>query len=132
MEIKVATENGQVPVTVVHVNGDVDSTTSQDFLAKIEELISNGARHILIDLSNVLFISSAGLRAIHNIFNKLRALHKDADDDLLRKSMSTGVYKSPYLKVANLSSKVKEVFELGGFDTYIEIHSDIKSAVSSF
>jgi anti-anti-sigma regulatory factor len=85
-----------------------------------------------LDLSNVSFVSSAGLRAIHSIFNQLRALHKDADDDTLRKNMSAGTYKSPYLKVTNLSPKIKEVFELGGFDTYIEAYDDVKKAVESF
>ena len=111
MEIKVSTRTEQVPVTVIYVNGDIDSTTSQDFRSKIEGLISNLA-----------FVSSAGLRALHN----------DVDDDNLRKNMSIGTYKSPYLKVANPSPKVKEVFELGGFDTYIEIHHDINKAVNSF
>ena len=132
MEITTTIENVKFPITIIHVNGDIDSTTSQAFKSKIEELISDGARHILVNLSNVPFISSAGLRAIHIIFNQLRTLHKDVDDDVLRKNMSAGIYKSPYLKVANLSPKLKEVFELGGFDTYIEIHSDINNAVNSF
>jgi len=132
MEITTTTENIKFPITIIHVNGDIDSTTSQAFMSKIEELISDGARHILVNISNVPFISSAGLRAIHIIFNQLRALHKDADDDVLRKNMSAGLYKSPYLKVTNLSPKLKEVFELGGFDTYIEIHNDINNAINSF
>ncbi len=132
MEITISIKNAKFPVTVIHVNGNIDSSTYQTFQSKVEEQISNGARHLLIDLSNAPFISSAGLRAIHNIFNQLRALHKDADDDTLRKNMSTGTYKSPYLKVVNLSSKLKEVFDLGGFDTYIEVHNDINSAVNSF
>jgi anti-anti-sigma factor len=132
MDIKVSTENGRVPVTIMHVHGNIDSATYQAFQTQAEELVSNGAHHILIDLANAPFISSAGLRAIHNIFNQLRAIHKDADDDTLRKSMSAGSYKSPYLKVANLSAEAKEVFELGGFDTYIEVHDDISKAITSY
>ncbi|NUN93086.1 MAG: hypothetical protein HUU04_04805 [Verrucomicrobiae bacterium] len=45
--------------------------------------------------------------------------------------MSTGVYKSPYLKVVNLSAGVEEVFRLGGFDIYIEIFHDEEQAVNS-
>ncbi|MBC7878029.1 MAG: STAS domain-containing protein [Anaerolineales bacterium] len=132
MEIKVSTESGKVPVTVIHVDGNIDSATYQAFQSKAEELISNGAHHILINLANAPFISSAGLRAMHSIFNQLRSLHKDADDDALRKSMSAGAYKSPYLKVASLSEEAKEVFELGGFDTYIEVYDDVNKAIASF
>lgn len=132
MEITTTVEYGKFPVTVVHVNGNIDSATYQTFQSKVEELISNGAHHLLVDLSNAPFISSAGLRAMHSIFNQLRSLHKDVDDDVLRKDMSKGVYKSPYLKVANLSKEARDVFELGGFDTYIEVHSDVKQALESF
>lgn len=132
MEITTTVENGKFPVTVVHINGNIDSATYQAFQSKVEELIANGAHHLLMDLSNAPFISSAGLRAMHSIFNQLRALHKDADDDILRKDMSKGVYKSPYLKVAKLSKEARDVFELGGFDTYIEVHEDINSAIASF
>jgi anti-anti-sigma factor len=132
LEITTTIEKIKFPITVIHVNGNIDSTTCTAFKSEIEDLISNGARHILVDLSNVSFISSAGLRTIHIIFNQLRALNKDADDDTLRKRMSEGTYKSPYLKVTNLSPKVGEVFELGGFDTYIEIYNDINTALNSF
>lgn len=132
MEITITTENAKFPVTVMHVDGDIDSAAYQAFQSKAEELISDGARHILVDLANAPYISSAGLRAFHSIFNQLRSLHKDVDDEALRKSMSAGTYKSPYLKVVNLSNEAKEVFELGGFDTYIEVHEDAKKAIASF
>ena len=132
MEITTSTENIKFPITVVHVNGDIDSATYQAFQAKLEELIAGGARHILVDLGQSTYLSSAGLRALHNIFNQLRVLHKDADDETLRKSMSVGTYRSPYLKLVNLSTQAAEVFELGGFDTYIEVFRDMNQAVNSF
>jgi anti-anti-sigma regulatory factor len=46
--------------------------------------------------------------------------------------MSTGEYKSPYIKVANLSPAVMEVFKLGGFDIYIETFESVEEAVNSF
>lgn len=132
MEIKVSTENARVPVTSMNISGNIDSITYQEFQAKAEELITNGARYILINMADVPYISSAGLRSIHNIFNKLRSLHKDVSDDELRQKMNTGSYKSPYIKVSNLSGNIKEVFELSGFETYIEIHEDANKAIASF
>ncbi len=129
MEITTTTQN---KVTIMHVNGNIDSSTHQAFQSKAEEFIANGARYLLVDMTNAPFISSAGLRALHNIFNQLRAIHKDADDDALRKSMSAGAYKSPYLKVCCLSNASREVFELGGFDTYIEVYNNLETAISSF
>lgn len=132
MEIKVATENARVPVTVMSIHGDIDSLTHQAFQAKADELISGGARYILVNMADTPHISSAGLRSLHNIFNKLRSLHQDVNDDELRKEMSAGNYKSPYIKITNLSGHVREVFELSGFETYMEIHDDLSKAIASF
>ena len=52
MEIKVSTENGRVPVTVLHVEGNLDSSSQSQFQKKTEELIKGGARHILVDLAH--------------------------------------------------------------------------------
>lgn len=129
MEITISTQD---TTTIMHIHGSIDSSTYQAFQIKAEEVIKNGARYLLVDMTDAPFISSAGLRALHSIFNQLRAIHKDADDDSLRKSMSAGAYKSPYLKVCCLSNETKEVFEIGGFDTYIEVYNSLEQAVSSF
>jgi len=134
MEIKITTENGKVPVTIMHVDGNIDSLTAGMFLAKAEELIVGGARYILVDLSHVPFISSAGLRSLNDIFNHLRSLHTDVNlsDDAVKEGIVAGTYKSPHLKLLNLSKDVKHSFELSGFDLFIETYTDQKAAVASF
>jgi len=134
MEIKVSTENGRVPVMVVHVDGNIDAGASEAFKAKTDELIKNGARHILVDLSHSPFVSSSGLRVLHGIFNQLRSLHPDANlsDDDVKKGISAGTYKSPHLKLLNLSKETKATFELSGFDMYIETYTDRETAIASF
>jgi anti-anti-sigma factor len=132
MEIKTTAGNARVPITIIHIKGNVDSATYQAFQARADELIHAGARYILVDLAEAPFISSAGLRVLHNIFNILRSLHKDVNDEELRRKMGAGEYKSPYIKVANLSSQVRDAFVISGFDTYIEVHDDLKKAVASF
>jgi anti-anti-sigma factor len=132
MEIKTTAGNARVPVTILHIKGNVDSATYPAFQARADELINAGARYILVDLAEAPFISSAGLRVLHNIFNALRSLHKDVNDEELRRKMGAGEYKSPYIKVANLSSQVRDAFVISGFDTYIEVHDDLKKAVASF
>jgi len=134
MEIKVFTENGRVPVTVMHVDGSLDASTYEAFQAKADELINNGARYILLDLSHANFISSAGFRAFNKLFNDLRALHPDTNlsDEEVKKGISAGTYKSPHLKLVNLSVETKTVFEMSGFNLFLESFSDLKTAVASF
>jgi anti-sigma B factor antagonist len=132
MEIKVSTENGRVPVTVVHVDGKVDASTADAFQAEVAGLIKNGARHILVDMSHIPYMSSAGLRALHEIFNQLRQANSAIDDEEMRKGISAGTYKSPHLKLLNLSDDTRTAFETAGFDMYIETFTERQAAINSF
>ena len=51
-------------VTVVNVTGSIDGFTSDDLLHHLESQIQAGAKQIVVNLCEVDFISSAGLRAI--------------------------------------------------------------------
>ena len=134
MEIKVSTENGRVPVTVLHVDGNIDSATYQTFQSKVNELINDGAQYVLVDLSHAPYVSSAGFRALHQIFNDLRARHPSSDlsEEEVKKGISAGTYKSPHLKLLNLSKETKTTFEMSGFDMFIETYDDRMKAISSF
>ncbi len=107
MEIKVHTENGRIPVTVLHVDGNIDSSTYRQFESKVDEAIKDGARHILVDLSHAPFVSSAGLRALHSAFNKLRSLDPNAAaaEEELKKGISAR------LRFVNVQVQSHRVFE---------------------
>jgi anti-anti-sigma factor len=134
MEIKVSTESGRVPITVLHVDGNIDSSTYEQFQSTAKKLIEEGARYILVDLSHAPFVSSAGLRAMHTLFNELRTRHPEANlnDEQIKKGISAGTYRSPHLKLLNLSPETKTAFETSGFDMYIDTFTDRKSAIASF
>ncbi|HLO14083.1 MAG TPA: STAS domain-containing protein [Anaerolineales bacterium] len=134
MEIKVSTESGRVPVTVLHVDGNIDSSTYEAFLSTARKLIEDGARYILVDLSHAPFVSSAGLRSLHTLFNELRSRNPEANlsDEQVRKGISAGTYKSPHLKLLNLSPEAKSAFQTSGFDMYIDTFTDMKTAIASF
>ena len=134
MEIKVSTESGRVPVTVLHVDGNIDSSTYEQFQSTAKKLIEEGARYILVDLSHAPFVSSAGLRALHTLFNELRSRYPQADlsDDQMKKGISAGTYKSPHLKLLNLSPETNTAFETSGFDMYIDTFTNKNTAIASF
>ncbi len=132
MEIKVSTENVRVPVTVVHADGNIDSASYELFLSGIEDAINAGARHILIDLSHVPFVSSAGLRALNILLNRLRALTPDVTDDQMRKGINDGTYKSPHLKLLNPTKETMTTLESSGFTMFIQVFHDLKTALTSF
>jgi anti-anti-sigma factor len=132
MEIKVSTEKGLRPISVIHVNGNIDSASYEKFQSEAESLIKSGTRDILVDLTEVRFVSSAGIRALHAIFNKLRDLSPDISDDEMRKGINNGTYKSPHLKLLNPSKETLATLNMTGLDMYIEVFTDLKKAVSAF
>ncbi len=132
MELKVSNENGRVPVTVVHVDGNIDSASYESFLSGVEESINAGARHVLIDLSHVPFVSSAGLRALNILLNRLRTLTPDVSDEAMRKGINDGTYKSPHLKLLNPSRETMTTLDSSGFSMFIDVFQDMKSALASF
>ena len=132
MEIKTSIVNRRVPVYVVSVSGKADSSTREAFLAKADEVINNGAQYVLADLSDVSYISSAGLFVIHHLYTRLRDKSPYLSEEETQKRMSAGTYKSPYLKLLNLSKQAQEAFKLGGFYIYIETFTDFETAVASF
>jgi len=132
MELKIATEQARVPVTVVHVDGNIDSASYEAFLSGVEETINAGARYILVDLSHVPFVSSAGLRALNILFNRLRALTPDISDEEMRKGINNGTYKSPHLKLLNPTRETDTTLDSSGFSMFIEVFGDLKQALASF
>ena len=71
MNIKVSHEMGRVPISVLSIIGDIDSSNYEQLDRIAFREIEDGARYVLIDLSGVRLISSAALRTITKIFQKL-------------------------------------------------------------
>ena len=67
MNISVTKETGRVDVTVLGVEGQLDGQSYQDLIVKARELFDAGARDFVLDLSDLTYISSAGLVALHSI-----------------------------------------------------------------
>lgn len=111
---------GDVPVTVMHLQGDIDADTHTTLTAKAEEVIAAGASNILLDLSSVGYMGSAGFRALHAISNML-----DTDD-------GAGMGKSKQLKLLSPSDDVARVIKTLGFNVYLDVFESQEEAVGSF
>jgi len=132
MDVTVTLENGRVPVTVIHVAGNTDSASADEFEKKVMEVIDGGARYVVLDLSKVPYMSSAGLRVLQNVFDKLRSLSADESDKEMYRKINEGSFTSPHLKLLKPTKEVIEVLKMTGFDMLVSIETDLKTAVASF
>ncbi len=132
MEITVTQEQGRVPVTVLYVAGNTDSASADEFEKKVMEVIDGGARYLVMDLSKVPYMSSAGLRVLQEVFNKLRSVSGDTKDKEMYRQINEGSFQSPYLKLINPTKEVMEVLKMSGFDMLVPVEKNLKTAVASF
>lgn len=127
MEIKVSQKQGRVPVTVFHIEGDL---TGEEILVEAaQKAYEAGARHILLDMHQVPYVSSSGLRGLHALWNMLR---DEVADSTVRQGITQGTYKSPHLKLCGLSQAAQKALTLSGYDMFLEIHKSVADAIGSF
>jgi hypothetical protein len=129
MELTTSQASGRFPITIFHLKGDL--MDEEPLYGEAAGAVTNGSRHILLDLSNVPYISSAGLRAIHQIFQLLLE-EGDEDREAMKRGIVAGTYSSPHLKLLNPSKNAAKALSLAGYDMFLEIHKDRQTAVNSF
>ena len=83
---------------VISLAGRLDTVTSPEFLQKAQALCDG--RRVVLDLERLEYISSAGLRAI------------------LTLNKSSGCPER--LRIVNPSANVRNVFDMSGFDGFLE------------
>jgi anti-anti-sigma regulatory factor len=136
MEITVSKQHGRVPVTILQPHGDVDASNYTELIDKARELFNGGVRDFLIDLSDVPFMSSAGLVALHSIAMFLRgeppvdpqsgwAALKSMD-----RSRESGM--QTHIKLLRPQEMVGETLDKAGFTQFFQVFADLKKAVESF
>ena len=62
----------------------------------------------------------------------LRTDAPEESDQAAKSGILAGTYASPHLKLLNPSKNAEKVLRLAGYDTFLEIHRDLKKALDSF
>ena len=136
MDISISRMQGNVLVTVLKLAGQLDGQNYQDLIAKAQELYNAGARDFILDLSDLTYISSAGLVALHSV--ALLAKGEELPDTehgwsayrSIGKASTAGV--QTHLKLLKPREEVRNVLEMVGFSNVFEIYNDLDEAVKSF
>ncbi len=136
MEITVSRQQGRVPVTVIQPHGDVDASNYVELINKARELFNGGSKDFLVDLSDVPFMSSAGLVALHSIAMFLRGeppINLQSGWAALKSiDSSRGGAMQIHIKRLNPQQMVSETLDKAGFTQFFEVFTDLKKAVELF
>ena len=98
---------------LIKLAGRMDAITSTDFEEQCNELIEAGEKFMVLDLSELEYISSAGLRGILITAKKL----------MLAKGE---------ISFAHLQGLVKDVISMSGFGLQFPIHETTEEALAKY
>lgn len=96
------------------VTGRVDSSTASDFAKALENSNNNSRFNIVVDMSGLEYMSSAGFRA------------------LLATQRNCKRYNRGELVLVAVPERIKEALELAGFTELFKVFEDSITAVGSF
>ncbi len=136
MNITISQAQGRVPISVIAVDGKLDGQTYQELISNARDLYEAGARDMLIDLTGLTYISSAGLVALHIIALLLRGEslpnpeHGWASIKSIDRGRDAGMQK--HIKLFNPQPEVNKVLEMVGFSQMFEIFSEREKAIQAF
>lgn len=100
-------------VTVLKLKGRLDAITSPRTEMRIFECINNGQHQILLNFSEVDYLSSAGMRMLLSTTKKLKTL-------------------SGKLVLCSVNVNVMDVLRMSGFDHVLEITADQDVGLGKF
>jgi len=107
------TEREQNGITVFALEGRVDSEGAVDMDLALQAATSEGKYKIILDMSQVRYINSAGLRTLADILTQTKENQGD-------------------LKLVDLHPKVQRVLQIIGFDEFFSIYATVEDALAAF
>ena len=110
MNITERVENG---ITVFVLEGRIDTEGAVDMDLALQATVSAGQHKMVLDMAEVRYIGSAGLRTLASVLTRNREANGD-------------------LKLAAFNPKVTRVFQIIGFDKFFSIYDTLEAAIADF
>ncbi len=100
-------------ILVIVLSGRLDANSAEAFQEQLLRSIESGETPILLDLVDLEYVSSAGLRILLATAKRLTGSGGD-------------------LRICGLNEAVNEVFEISGFSTILDVFSSQEEALRGF
>ena len=136
MSTNIIQKQGRVLVTIVQLIGKLDGSNHMQLIEEARKIYLAGVRDLLIDMSQLSFLSSAGIAAIHKTALLFRGEPVAEDESgwssyhAIDRDRSNGTQQ--HVKLLSPQPEVANVLDITGFNSLFEIHGDLVSAVASF
>ena len=136
MEIIISQKQGTSPVAVMELKGSLDGSSYENFITEAQKLYDAGTRNLLVDMSELTFLSSAGLSALHRTARVFRGEDSSTFEEgwsaihAMGKEKDSGLQQ--HVKLLNPNEKIRGVLDTVGFLAFFEIFTNMDAALASF
>ena len=113
IEININQIGARRDITLLRVRGYVDTTTSPELQRTISQILDDGNYQLIVDLSAVNYVSSAGWGVF---VGEIRGLRENGGD----------------LKITHMAPEVFEVFEMLEFNRILTTYDSLEEAMDDF
>jgi anti-anti-sigma factor len=137
LETSVEQAMGRVPITVLTLDGELDASNFTALVETVRDLYAAGSRHLLLDLTNLRFMASSGLVALHSI---VRLMHGEPPPDpeagwgalhSLGQDVAEGSTQTE-VQLCGAQPAVERVLARTGLTRLFLTHPDRAAAVAAF
>lgn len=135
MEISIDEVQGRVAVTILVLHGDLDGSNYQTLITTADKVYQSGTTNLILDLSQLNYMSSAGLVALHAIAKLLQggplpdpnagweAFHA------IERDQAAGTHS--HLKLLSSQGKVDQVLVMTGMKSFFDVYTDRQAAIAA-
>lgn len=113
MEISVEKVGETGQISIIKIDGVVDSETVDGFGEAIDQVFEGGCYNVILDIEGLTYINTAGLSIIADAFKK--------------SSQNKGA-----LKILRAGDAIRELLDVVRFTKIIDIYEDEGEAIGSF
>lgn len=136
MELVMTQAQGQVPVTIMKLVGELDASNYMQVIARGKEFYAAGTRDLLLDLSDLSFMASSGLVALHSLALIMKG--EEPPDPEHGWGAFHGISRerergfADHLRLYKPQPSVARTLEITGFANFVQVHTDLEAALASF
>ncbi len=105
-------EDRKADAVILSLSGKLDATTAKTFEDRILGVINGGTQRLVVDLSQLDYVSSSGLRVFILAAKRLQTV----DGKIV---------------LCSLKDHVRQVFDLAGFSSMLSIYASRDEAIKS-
>jgi anti-anti-sigma regulatory factor len=136
MQIDFSKQESRVPVTIMHLMGSLDASNYAEVIAKVQDIYDEGARDLLVDLSKVPYVSSAGLMSLHTVALIFvgQSMNSKESGRPVSRSINAQNEKTvrQHVKLLSPQPAVEQVLDVIGLKQFLDIYTDLETAIQSF